>query len=162
MFNELLDAAEALCGSLSGDRDRILGDIFYARGADAAETNQKDLALKNNLAFLKMRLRITETAEKQGLEPDRLRLAHAYNQAANATLDQGDTAGAIELYEKALAIHEAQQDHDETKTSMIIANYGSALWLSGRHEEAHSLVLNNLLARQKAFGIDDQQSFRFV
>lgn len=157
MFPELLDAAQTLCESLNEEADEILSDIYYTRGAEATETNKKDVALEINLAFLEARLRISKTSEAGSKDP---KLAQAYNQAANARLDQGQIDSAIQLYNQALDIFHILDADDETKRTITIANLGTGLWLQHEYEEVHDLLLKNLLARQRVHGTDDTESFR--
>lgn len=156
-FKELLDSAQSICEALSDDTNLILSDIFYARGADAAETNQKDIAFANNLAFLNIREEISKTSEEGAKD---LTLAQAYNQAGNAYLDQGNMEEAIKLYQKALNVFRSRSDYTKDMTTICVANLGTALWMQGDYEKAFNLLVDNLLARQKAYGHDDTTSFR--
>jgi tetratricopeptide (TPR) repeat protein len=158
-FKELLGSAQSMCEALSDDTKLILSDIFYARGADAAETNQKEIALANNLSFLRIREDISKASEEGATD---LTLAQAYNQAGNAYLDQGNMDEAIKLYEKAMNVFRSRDDYTEVMTTICVANLGTALWMQADYEKAFNLLVDNLLARQKAYGLDDTTSFRWL
>lgn len=149
--------AQKICEGQDEDARLILSDIFYTRGAEAAETNDKPTALENNTAFLRLRLQISKTSLVGTKDAT---LAQAYNQAANAHLDQRMFDTALDYYGKALEVFESLPDYSETITSICVANLATAYWLLGRLDEAHQLLLQNLRAREGEYGVDDTESFR--
>ncbi|KAF2007619.1 hypothetical protein P154DRAFT_569485 [Amniculicola lignicola CBS 123094] len=151
------DVAQGVCESQNEDARLILSDIYYTGGAEAAETNDKRTAMQNNTAFLHLRLNISETSTFGTKDAT---LAQAYNQAANANLDQKRFKRALEYYDKALEVFQSLPDYCETMTSICVANLGTAYWLLGRLGDAHRLVIRNLRAREAKFGVDDTESFR--
>lgn len=148
-----------MCEAHEQDSRLILSDIYYTRGAEAAETNDKPTALTNNTAFLRLRLDISRTS---ALRTQDATLAQAYNQAANAHLDQGQFEPALEYYSKALEVFQSLPEYSETMTSICVANLGTAYWLLERLDDAYNLLLQNLKARERLFGVDDTESFRYV
>ncbi|KAI9780645.1 MAG: hypothetical protein M1839_006586 [Geoglossum umbratile] len=112
------------------DARSTLGDIYYTRGAEAAEISEK------KGAFLISPPEINRTSSG-----DDLKLAQAYNQAANARLDQNIFEEALEPREDALEAFEVLPD-------------------SQSHDDASRILMDNLRAREKAFGPDDTESFR--
>lgn len=149
--------AQGICQTAPAESLHILSDIHYTRGAEAAETNDKQTAFKNNIAFLRIRLQIASVSEEGEKDP---KLAQAYNQAANAYLDRNDFDMALKYYGKALDVFRSLNNYKETMTTICVANLGTALWLQGRLDEAESLILTNLQAREDEFGRDDTESFR--
>ena len=89
-----------------------------------------------------------------------LMLAQAYNQAANAHMDNGMILKAISLYEQSLEVFKSLEDFNETMTTICVANLVTALWLQERCDDAARILFQNLGAREKAFGVDDVESFR--
>jgi len=89
-----------------------------------------------------------------------MKLAQAYNQAANAHMDRLMIDRAIELYGKAIDIFRSLDDYTETMTTICIANLGTALWLQQRYDDAFQILIDNLRDRERAFGVDDTESFR--
>ena len=81
-----------VCWSQSEHSRYIVGDIYYVRGSEAAETNRLAIAYENNKVFPKTRLDIGETLNEG---KPHLMLAQAYNQAANAYMDKGIIAVVI-------------------------------------------------------------------
>ncbi len=134
-----------------------MSDIYYTRGAEAAETNQKVTALENNIAFLNTRSKICETSREGRKDP---KLAQAYNQAGNAYLDANDFEQALSHYNQALAVFSGLNNYKATMTTICVANLGTAYWLLGNLDEAENLILDNLHARDVEYGIDDKESFR--
>lgn len=158
-FHDLLDCAEGICPAQSEDIEvlAILGDIFCTRGADAAQTNKKEVALTNNSQFLRIRKKISAITGKRDAK-----LAHAYNQAANAHMDQGRVSDAVGLYSTGLEILKSHKDYDPETATMAIANLGTAYWLLGDYDVASSVLYEDLNHREKLYGRDDTTSFRYV
>jgi tetratricopeptide (TPR) repeat protein len=156
-FAELLDLAERICASHDEDTRYIRSDIYYARGAEAAVTNAPATAFKYNTAFLALRLEISETSPQGTRDAE---LAQAYNQAANAYLDRAEYDVTMDYYNKSWDIFRSLWNYTETMATITIANLSTSLWLLGEYDRANELVLENLRAREEAYGVDDTQSFR--
>ena len=109
------------------------------------------------MAFLKLRLDISQTSNEGKRDP---MLAQAYNQAANAHMDKKMFVDAIDLYERSLAVFKSLDDFTETMTTICVANLATAYWLQRRFDDAATIVMRNLRAREAAFGPNDSESFR--
>jgi tetratricopeptide (TPR) repeat protein len=160
-FYQFLDAAEAICQAWGNTYEsmEVLSDVHYARGAEAAKTDQKSASVVSNFAFLQFRLHISEIST-QGTQDEKL--AQALNQAANACLEQSEYAKAIELYHKSIEIVQSLNNYTKVMTTGTVANLGTAYWLSGKYDEASEVLLDNLLAREETYGVNDTHDLRHV
>lgn len=146
---EILDSQEE-----TPSAPELRSEIYYIRGAQAADTNNRPDLLFNNMAFLATRV---ELAKKSGTKDSKL--AHAYNQAGNAHLESGFVDEAIEHYLTSLSIHESIPGNELSDRSIPVANLGSAYQLSQRYTEAEQILTENLRARELKFGSEDTESF---
>lgn len=156
---EFLELAEDIAKSQQENMLPVLSELYYARGAYAAETNNLEVAYKSNISFLNLRIEISQTSEMGRRDP---LLAQAYNQAANAHMDRAMISEAIELYEQSIAVFKSLDGFSEPVATIVIANLGTAFWLKERYEDASNILTRNLKAREEEFGKDDTQSFRYT
>ncbi|KAL8899113.1 MAG: hypothetical protein Q9207_006364 [Kuettlingeria erythrocarpa] len=154
---DLLAVAEKICVAQTEDVRDLLCDIFYARGAFAAETNNKEVAYESNMTLLSLRRDISKTSQNTDIRP---MLAHAHNQAANALMDRDQIQDATRLYQQALEIYRSTPGFLEVDATICVANLGTAFWLQGELQDAEHILMVNLQARRDTYGEDDKTSYR--
>ncbi|KAL9607392.1 MAG: hypothetical protein Q9167_007694 [Letrouitia subvulpina] len=156
---DLLKVTEEICEKQVEDVRELLCEIYYARGAFASETNNVEIAYNSNTALLNLRLDISKTSQNDQRDP---KVAHAYNQAANAHMDRRKINDAIGLYKQAIKIYQRIPGFPEVDTTICVANLATALCLTGKLQEARQILIVNHRAREHEYGEDDRTSFRYV
>ncbi|KAF5686956.1 tetratricopeptide repeat domain-containing protein [Fusarium circinatum] len=130
-------------------------DIRYALGAIANETNDVANCIQHARRFLDIRL---EVAKSTGEFYERL--ARGHNEMGIALMMAGEWAKGGDSFSTAAKLYEQLPNYTKDKRSLALVNFGLALWLQGKLEEAERVLLLGLRDREELYGVMDAHSFR--
>jgi tetratricopeptide (TPR) repeat protein len=136
-----------------------LSDIYYSRGADASEVNEPSRCMEYTSLFWKLRLEHSKTSAKGQKD---IRLGMAYNQMSVAYMMNRDYESAVEVLEKAFEVYKDLENFTPIMATLPAANMGLACWFLERYDDAYKVLIDILREREKVFGINDNESFKFV
>jgi tetratricopeptide (TPR) repeat protein len=109
--------------------------------------------------FWKLRLEHSKISAKGRRD---IRLGMAYNQMGVAYMMNRDYGSAVGVLEKAFEVYKDLENSTPIMATLPAANMGLACWFLERYDEAYNVLIDILREREKVFGINDNESFKFV
>lgn len=152
-WNLALDICERNQGDLTVE---LLADVHYGLAAAANEINDAHACLHHTRLLLDMRMRRTEeTGERD------LRLAIAHNEFGIALVMNQRHEEAIKEYKKSIEVYKGLSDYWPSMDTNPRTNLGFTLWVQGDLETAWACLETLLRDRERIFGVDDSESYRY-
>lgn len=137
----------------------LLSEIYYSRGADASEVNDPARCWRETSNFYQLRLKHSKISP-QGRKD--LRLGMAYNQMGVAHMMLKEYESAVTMLEESFLIYKSLDNSMPILATLPAANMGLAYWYLGKYEDAYKVLIDILREREAAFGVNDDESFKFV
>ena len=109
--------------------------------------------------FWKLRLEHSKTSTNGRRD---IRLAMSYNQMGVAYMMMRDYESAVGVLEQALDVYKNLEKSTPIMATLPAANMGLACWFLKRYDDAYKVLIDILREREKVFGVNDNESFKFV
>ena len=147
-----------MCNSLP-DKESILSDLWFCRGALAAEINDGEFASKYQAKLLATTL---ERIPSPKTKDDHGTLAVAYNEMGIGHMMCGRVDDAVELFENAQihsGLFKKRSDMIFSQYMFACTNLGLAQWMQQRNEDALSTLTELYSQYAKRRLIDKETSW---
>lgn len=142
-------------GLPKGDTFTLRGELYHSLGAWANETNHPHECLDYNSRYLDL----AESALHEGAVPNE-RTAMAYNQYGTGKMMIREYGDAMDAFQKSIHTYASLPRTSKCSDSLPKVNLATAKWLVGDYEAADALLEEGRMAREEAFGYEDEESFR--
>lgn len=136
---------------------QLLADVHYGLSAAANETNDAKGCLRHTQILLRMRLKIFDDT---GM-PD-IRLAIAHNEIAIAWVMNREYDKGIAAFQESIRIYADLPEYITAIDTNPRTNMGWTYWVIGELDEAWDTLYSLLEDREARFGVDDNESHRYV
>ena len=73
-----------------------------------------------------------------------------------------DYESAVGVLEQALDVYKNLEKSTPIMATLPAANMGLACWFLKRYDDAYKVLIDILREREKVFGVNDNESFKFV